>query len=108
MVRNNVAGKTEELRGLGFDVHQMYIDPTAPNPLAEFEDAVSNNRFDVVFIVGGMRMLSDNMPLFERAVNLVHEKAPQAKIAFHSGPHDIANSVQRVPSDDIGEKSSGK
>jgi hypothetical protein len=33
--------------------------------------------------------------LFEKLVNVVHEKAPRAKLCFNTQPDDTAKSVQR-------------
>ena len=50
---------------------------------------------DVVLIGAGVRADEDQLLLFERMINLIHEKCPQCKIAFNTHPDDSIEAVQR-------------
>jgi hypothetical protein len=51
--------------------------------------------FDVVMIGAGVRRDDEHFLVFERLVNVVHAKAPRARIAFNTGPTDSAEAVRR-------------
>jgi hypothetical protein len=51
--------------------------------------------FDVVMIGAGVRRDDEHFVVFERLVNVVHAKAPRARIAFNTGPTDSAEAVRR-------------
>lgn len=51
--------------------------------------------FDVVMIGAGVRRDDEHFLVFERLVNVVHAKAPRARIAFNTGPTDSADAVRR-------------
>jgi hypothetical protein len=48
-----------------------------------------------VLIGAGVRTNPDEFALFETLVNLVHAKAPQARICFNTGFTDSVAAVQR-------------
>lgn len=50
--------------------------------------------FDCVLIGAGLRAPAQLL-LFEKLLNLVHVRAPNAKICFNSTPADSAEAVQR-------------
>jgi hypothetical protein len=51
--------------------------------------------FAVVMIGAGVRRDDEHFLVFERLVNVVHAKAPRARIAFNTGPTDSAEAVRR-------------
>jgi hypothetical protein len=51
--------------------------------------------FDVVMIGAGVRKDDDHFLIFEQLVNVVHEHAPRARIAFNTGPTDSEAAVRR-------------
>ena len=51
--------------------------------------------FDVVLIGAGVRKDDDHFLLFEKLVNVVHEHAPKARIAFNTGPTDSDAAIRR-------------
>lgn len=55
--------------------------------------ALAEVEWDCVLVGGGIR--GDDLELFETVVNLVHEYAPGASIAFNRGLGDIAEAVVR-------------
>jgi hypothetical protein len=56
--------------------------------------ALAEETFGAVLIGAGIRTIAPMFLLFERLVNVVHEKAPHAKICFNTVPEDTAASVQ--------------
>jgi hypothetical protein len=81
------------LRGLGYEVHSCLIDPedTAARVLERLLEA---RRYDCVMIGAGLRAPAQ-LRQFENVVNLVHARAPGAKICFNTNPSDTAEAVQR-------------
>ena len=84
----------EELTGLGYSVGTCLTD------FGETAEAVVRNHlntkhFDCVMIGAGVRANPQNLLLFEKIINVIHEQAPQAKICFNEEPKDIANAVKR-------------
>jgi hypothetical protein len=82
-----------QLRKLGFEVECCLVDAgdTADAVLAERLDSQT---FDCVVIGAGLRSASQLL-LFERLLNLVHVRAPSARICFNTTPADTAEAVQR-------------
>ena len=56
---------------------------------------LTSEPFDVVLIGAGVRKDEEHFLVFERLVNVVHEHAPHARMAFNTGPMDSAAAVQR-------------
>ena len=46
-------------------------------------------------IGAGVRKDDDQFLLFEKLLNLIHELAPNARIAFNSSPNDTVEAVKR-------------
>ena len=61
----------------------------------EVVSALKDDSFDVVMIGAGVRRDDDHFLIFERLVNVVHELAPNARIAFNTGPTDSLAAVER-------------
>jgi hypothetical protein len=55
-------------------------------------EALDRRSWEVVVIGGGVR---NQLELFERIVNLVHRRAPDAAIAFNSTPDGIFEAAAR-------------
>lgn len=83
-----------KLGSLGYEVTLgfIYDSETAATTLT---DTLKANSFDVVLIGAGVRRDDDHFLVFEQLVNIVHEHAPQARIAFNTGPTDSDAAVQR-------------
>jgi hypothetical protein len=83
----------ERLRRLGYDVDKCLVD------LGETAEAVvaqhlASRAFDCVMIGAGLRA-PECLLLFEKLVNLVHARAPQARICFNATAADTVEAVQR-------------
>ncbi|MGA9520812.1 MAG: hypothetical protein WBV82_05065 [Myxococcaceae bacterium] len=93
-IRSGLEADEERLKGLGYDAETLLTD------LGETAEAVvrkrlRGKRYDCVVVGAGVRTIPEHFLLFERLINLVHEAAPQARIAFNTRPDDIAEAVQR-------------
>jgi hypothetical protein len=58
-------------------------------------EALDRRRWEVVVVGGGIRKAEDRLELFERIVNLVRRHAPDAAIAFNSGPDTTFDAAAR-------------
>lgn len=88
-----IAAENDRIRALGYDVERCHVAPDTD--LQTVRDRLASNRWDAVVIGAGMRTRPEAWLLFERAINLVHELAPNARICFPSGPTDAAEAIQR-------------
>ena len=77
----------KRLNDQGYDasIGFLFSGDTATDQVKE---ALKAARYDVVLIGAGVRKDDDHFLLFEKLVNVVHEFAPQARIAFNTGPTD--------------------
>lgn len=84
----------KKLNDLGYEasIGFIYSGDTATDQLA---GTLKNTAFDVVMIGAGVRKDDDHFLVFEKLVNVVHENAPQARIAFNTGPTDSDSAIQR-------------
>src|SRR5271165_4136405 len=93
-LRAGLAADEKRLRDLGYDAKWLLID-RGETAEAAVSAALTEKTFDCVLIGAGIRTIAPLFLLFEKLVNLVHEKAPHAKICFNTVPEDTAVSVQR-------------
>ena len=87
------AGK--RLTELGYEVQSCLVDlgKTAENVIS---DILSRERFDCIMIGAGVRMLPQNTILFEKIINIIHQKSsPSSKICFNTNPSDTVEAVVR-------------
>lgn len=84
----------DRLKAQGYDasIGFLFDGETATDQVTE---ALKATRFDVVLIGAGVRRDDDHFLLFEKLVNIVHEFAPRARIAFNTGPADTEEAVRR-------------
>lgn len=62
---------------------------------AMLEQQLKGAAYDCVVIGGGLRLPPKGLVLFEMVVNIVHEAAPGAAIAFNTKPEDTADAAAR-------------
>jgi hypothetical protein len=89
-----LAADEKKLRDLGYDAGWLLIDrgETAEKVVTA---KLQSETYDCILVGAGIRTIAPLFPLFEKLVNVIHEKAPRAKIAFNTEPDDTAKSVQR-------------
>jgi hypothetical protein len=83
----------ESLRGLGYTVESCLVD-TGETAEAVTKLHLDSRTYDCVLIGAGLRA-APHLLLFEKLLNLVHARAPLAKICFNTTPADSAEAVQR-------------
>jgi hypothetical protein len=84
----------EKIRERGWQGDTSMITPDAAGG-AILEAALRGEVYDCVVIGGGLRLPPKNLGLFEMVVNLVHQTAPNAAIAFNTQPEDTAEAAAR-------------
>jgi len=82
------------LISLGYDAALCLTD-FGETSEATVTAALDAKAYDCVVIGAGVRTIGKNFLLFEKLINVVHNKAPQAKICFNTGPNDSLAAVQR-------------
>ena len=82
------------LTDLGIEAGWLLVKD-AESGAKDLADRLSGNSYDVVLIGAGVRKDDDHFLVFERLVNVIHEHAPQARIAFNTNPSDTAAAIQR-------------
>lgn len=94
MVRTYLETQINRVREFGYDVESCLVDrgETAETVV---EAALRSRSFDCVVIGAGLREPPELLLLFEKIINLVHQLAPQARLAFNSSPTDTAEAVHR-------------
>lgn len=65
------------------------------DPEGTIVEALTRADYECVVVGGGIRKHEPYLELFEKTVNLVRQHAPDAAIAFNSGPHDSADAALR-------------
>lgn len=93
-LRARLAADEKRLRDLGYDARWLLVD-RGPTAEAVVSASLDETTVDCVLIGAGVRTVPPLFLLFEKLVNLVHEKAPRAKICFNTVPEDTAASIQR-------------
>lgn len=82
------------LKDLGVDARWQLIRDAEAGGRA-LADALTKETYDVVLIGAGVRRDDDHLLVFEKLVNIIHEHAPRARIAFNTNPSDTAAAIQR-------------
>jgi hypothetical protein len=93
LVRAFIESQLNRLRGLGYEVQSCLVD-TGDSAEAVTQRHLDSGRFDCVVIGAGLRT-PEHLWLFEKLLNLVHGRAPGAKICFNTTPADTAEAVRR-------------
>ena len=94
MVRSYLDTQINRVREFGYEVDSCLTD-TGDTAEQIVQRALQSRRYDCVVIGAGLREPPEMLPLFEKVINLVHELAPQARIAFNSSPTDTAEAAHR-------------
>ncbi|MHC8319899.1 hypothetical protein ACYZT4_04200 [Pseudomonas sp. GB2N2] len=79
-------------RGWQADLLLVPPDPTA-GPLLQKQLAMAP--YDCVVIGAGVRLPPKSLLLFEALINAIHKGAPNASIAFNTGPAETADAAAR-------------
>jgi hypothetical protein len=87
-------GSRDRLELAGHDV-RILLTKDAETVQAQVSEALRDYHYDVVVIGAGLRTLPPMAEQFERLMNVLHEQAPQAKLAFNSQPDDSDKAALR-------------
>lgn len=82
----------ERLRSRGYHVDGLLLDSESAEAMTKLH--LDSRTFDCVLFDAGLRAPS-KLLLFEKLLNLVHARAPLAKICFNTTSADSAEAVQR-------------
>ncbi len=93
-VAAGVDSSIKQLFELGYDADKCWID-FGETAIVVVTERLENNDYACVMIGAGIRKPDANFLLFENLINLIHEKAPHAKICFNNSPHDVIKAIQR-------------
>lgn len=88
-----IAATLKDMRDRGWEAAFCAIRPD--DSLEETISSCLKTRFDVVVIGGGIRILPNNLELFERVINATHRGASDADIAFKTRPKNSAHAAER-------------
>lgn len=93
-LRAGLDADVHKLRDLGYDAEWLLVDrgQTAESVASAKLQA---GAYDGILIGAGIRTIPPLFLLFEKLINVAHEKAPHAKLCFNTHPEDTAESVQR-------------
>lgn len=84
----------ERLNNLGYRAEWCLVD-LGETAEAVLEERLSAEKYDCILVGAGLRTIPAHFLLFERAMNLIHTRAPGAKLCFNTNPTDSAEAVQR-------------
>lgn len=94
LVRSYIDQQIHRIRDLGYEVDSCLVD-RGDTAEATVDAALRLRRYDCVVIGAGLREPAEFLLLFEKIINLIHERAPNSRIAFNSNPADTAEAAQR-------------
>jgi NAD(P)-dependent dehydrogenase (short-subunit alcohol dehydrogenase family) len=80
-------GACDRLAAGGCDV-RVLLTKDEETVEALVSGALKDTSYDVIVVGAGLRTLPPLKAQFERLINVLHEKAPAAKLAFNSRPED--------------------
>jgi hypothetical protein len=93
LIRAFIDSQLARVRALGYEVDDCLVDSGA-TAVEAVSQRLQTQSFDCVMIGAGLRA-PEHLLLFEKLLNLVHARAPGAKICFNTTPVDSAEAVQR-------------
>jgi hypothetical protein len=93
-VTAGLAAEVARLRSLGYEPDLCLVD-LGETAEASVASKLRAKPYDCVIIGAGIRTNPKYFLLFERLLNIVHELAPTARIAFNTKPTDTVDAVQR-------------
>lgn len=92
-----MAGLNQSVEQLESEGHEarLLLTKNESTVEAQTRDALSQSQYDVIVIGAGLRTLPPMAGQFEKLMNVLHEQAPQAKLAFNTSPADSAEAARR-------------
>lgn len=93
-VEAGIKNSINQLNDAGYDAHLCWTD-FGETAIDVIKQTLQDIHFDCVLIGAGIRKVESNFLFFEKAINIIHEHAPKARICFNTNPMDTVASVQR-------------
>jgi hypothetical protein len=93
-VMRGLNGSRHRLEHAGYDA-RILLTREAESVEVQVLEALRDHNYDVVVIGAGLRTLPPMAEQFERLMNVIHERAPRAKLAFNSQPDDSDKAALR-------------
>ncbi|KTD04042.1 hypothetical protein Lgee_0285 [Legionella geestiana] len=93
-VHRGIAAGIAGLTASGWQAEDCMITPD-DSGLSLLEKQLTSAQYDCVVIGAGIRLPPKGLLLFEKIINLVHQAAPAAAIAFNTRPEDTAEAAAR-------------
>jgi hypothetical protein len=93
-IMDGLNGSMARLRAAGHAAG-LLLTKDAETVERQATEALAGASYDVIVIGAGLRTLPPMALQFERLMNVLHEKAPHAKLAFNSQPGDSDAAAMR-------------
>jgi hypothetical protein len=93
-INAGIAVAVAQIEKRGWKGDTCMITPDAAGG-ALLKEALKGAVYDCVVIGGGLRIPPKGLVLFETVVNIIHNAAPKAAIAFNTRPEDTADAAAR-------------
>lgn len=93
-LREMLTAQQGELTSLGYQSKWCYLKQNDDDERI-LTEALKFTAYDCVMLGAGVRLPPDYMLTFEKLINVIHRKAPQAAICFNTNPADTAAAVMR-------------
>ncbi len=95
LVRAAAQDANKRLVELGYVLQSCLLDPRGTDE-SVVSDTLSREKFDCIMVGAGVRVLPQNTILFEKIMNIIHQKAPlSSKICFNTNPADTVEAILR-------------
>lgn len=98
-IASAIQESTKQFADRGIDVQNCLLGLDGSDDIeAVVTTALQADSWQCVLIGGGIRKEDDQLEIFEQIINLVHQHAPDAAIAFNRTPADIVDAaIRRLP-----------
>jgi hypothetical protein len=87
-------GSADRLRAKGHAA-RILLTRDAATVEAQVDDVLAQGLYDVIVIGAGLRTLPAMTDQFEKLVNVLHRRAPEARLAFNTAPDDSDTAALR-------------
>ncbi|KAI9025669.1 hypothetical protein DFJ74DRAFT_604912 [Hyaloraphidium curvatum] len=94
-IAEQVRQAREELTALGYPTTSFFLE-LDDGDWTRLKETLAGTDWKAILVGAGVRLPPPNLELFEKVINVVHEYAPKAKIAFNTTPADTAQAAKRV------------
>jgi hypothetical protein len=79
----------------GFDAVSCLVGSSPDGAAAEVREALARDRFGLVMIGGGIRLVPEYTELFERVINTCSAESPGISFCFNTSPETTLDALRR-------------